>query len=124
MIVGITQIRLDALQEPSHLETLFATQAKHPLVGAEARVFPQHGESAGEHQGGTNSTLLIVQWVMAQTAIHHSERELFWNVKNGIRLSGMPTFRKVESDEHIWNLVHYVRALKGSDHPESGADTH
>jgi mono/diheme cytochrome c family protein len=54
----------------------------------------------------------------------YSDRELFWIVKNGIRLSGMPAFGKVESDEHIWNLVHYLRTLKESDHPESGGDTH
>ena len=37
----------------------------------------------------------------------YPECELFWIVKNGIRLSGMPAFGKVETDEHIWNLVHY-----------------
>jgi len=44
----------------------------------------------------------------------YSDRELFWIVKNGIRLSGMPAFGKVESDEHIWNLVNYVRTLRAS----------
>jgi mono/diheme cytochrome c family protein len=47
----------------------------------------------------------------------YSDSELFWIVKNGIRLSGMPAFGKVESDEHIWNLVHYLRTLRGSTHP-------
>jgi mono/diheme cytochrome c family protein len=42
----------------------------------------------------------------------YSDRELFWIVKNGIRLSGMPAFGKVESDDHIWNLVHYLRTLR------------
>ena len=32
VIVGFTQIRLDALQKPSHLETVFATQVKHLLI--------------------------------------------------------------------------------------------
>ena len=45
--------------------------------------------------------------------------------KNGIRLSGMPAFGRVESDEHIWNLVHYVRTLRGgaSLPPENGGAT-
>ena len=43
----------------------------------------------------------------------YSDRELFWIVKNGIRLSGMPAFAKVETDEHIWNLVEYLRTLTG-----------
>lgn len=40
-----------------------------------------------------------------------SNGELFWIVKNGIRFSGMAAFAKVETDEHIWNLVHYLRTL-------------
>ncbi len=54
----------------------------------------------------------------------YSDRELFWIVKNGIRLSGMPAFGRVESDEHIWNLAHYVRTLRGSAHPASGGTGH
>ena len=45
------------------------------------------------------------------------DRELFWIVKNGIRLSGMPAFRKVETDEHIWNLAQFVRTLRDSTNP-------
>jgi mono/diheme cytochrome c family protein len=48
----------------------------------------------------------------------YSDRELFWIVKNGIRLSGMPAFGRVESDEHIWNLVHYLRTLPVSARPK------
>jgi len=44
----------------------------------------------------------------------YSDRELFWIVKNGVRLSGMPAFGNVEPDEHIWNLVEYVRTLPAS----------
>lgn len=47
----------------------------------------------------------------AVNAQSYSDRELFWIIKNGIRLSGMPAFGKVESDEHIWDLVFFVRAL-------------
>jgi mono/diheme cytochrome c family protein len=41
----------------------------------------------------------------------YSDRELFWIVKNGIRLTGMPAFGKAETDEHLWKLVHYLRTL-------------
>jgi mono/diheme cytochrome c family protein len=41
----------------------------------------------------------------------YSDRELFWIVKNGIRMSGMPAFGKGETDEHIWKLVQYLRTL-------------
>jgi mono/diheme cytochrome c family protein len=40
-----------------------------------------------------------------------SDGELFWVIKNGVRLSGMPGFAKLESDEQIWTLAYYVRSL-------------
>jgi hypothetical protein len=53
LFVGFTQIKLDALQEPGHLETVFATQAKHLLGSLEQsrRYPPSTGESTGEHRG-------------------------------------------------------------------------
>src|SRR5260370_38578584 len=32
VIIGFTQIKLDALQEPGHVETVLMTQAKHLLI--------------------------------------------------------------------------------------------
>ncbi len=49
----------------------------------------------------------------------YSDRELFWIVKNGARLSGMPAFATVETDEHIWNLIHYLRTLPNGISPNS-----
>jgi hypothetical protein len=37
VIVGFNQIKLDALQEPGHLETFLATQVKHLLVRRSSR---------------------------------------------------------------------------------------
>jgi hypothetical protein len=37
VIVGFSQIKLDALQEPGHLETVLATRAKHILVSRSSR---------------------------------------------------------------------------------------
>jgi mono/diheme cytochrome c family protein len=41
----------------------------------------------------------------------YSDRELFWIVKNGIKLSGMPAFGAVETDQHIWQMVQYLRSV-------------
>ena len=145
VIAGFTQIRLDALQEPGYLETVLATKAKHLLVRWSSRegIPPAPADlqaSIGEgdklyatdcsmchgFDGHTSSD--TGRWMyprasdLTSPAVQgYSDRELFWIVKNGIRLSGMPAFGKVESDEHIWNLVHYVRTLP--DHRESEGDT-
>ena len=40
-----------------------------------------------------------------------SNPELFWVIKNGIRLSGMTGFGKVLSDDEIWQATYYVRSV-------------
>jgi len=41
----------------------------------------------------------------------YSNQELFWIIQNGIRFTGMPAFGDVESPDHVWDLVNYVRTL-------------
>jgi mono/diheme cytochrome c family protein len=148
VIVGFTQIKLDALQEPGHLETVFSTQAKHLLVRWNSRdgIAPapadlQASVDEGDKLYGIECAMChgpdghtptdSGRWMyprasdLTSPAVQqYSDRELFWIVKNGIRLSGMPAFGRVESDEHIWNLVHYVRTLRRSAHPENDGPAH
>jgi mono/diheme cytochrome c family protein len=148
VIAGFTQIRLDALQEPGHFETVLATQAKHLLVHWSSREGIPPGPAnlqasieAGDKLYATDCSMChgsdgrtptdTGRWMYPRTSDlasamvqEYSDRELFWIVKNGIRLSGMPAFGKVESDEHIWNLVHYIRTLQGREHPKNGGETH
>src|SRR3954447_16034346 len=37
--------------------------------------------------------------------------ELFWIVKNGIRMTGMPAFGSTHKDEEIWKVVAFVQRL-------------
>jgi len=134
-IVGFTQFPLTALPEPGRLETMLATKAKHFLVRRSSRESipePPGNLPASIEEGdklfGTECAAChgldgrkltdAGRWMYPRAANltspvvqRYTDRELFWIVKNGIRLSGMPAFGNVESDEHIWNLVHYVRTL-------------
>ncbi len=38
-------------------------------------------------------------------------RELFWIIKNGIRMTGMPAFGPTHTDDEIWALVALVQRL-------------
>jgi mono/diheme cytochrome c family protein len=40
-----------------------------------------------------------------------SDGKLFWIIKNGIRMTGMPAFGETHSDEEIWHIVTFVRHL-------------
>jgi mono/diheme cytochrome c family protein len=39
-------------------------------------------------------------------------RELFWIVKNGIKMTGMPSWRDSLSDEEVWDVVAWLRASR------------
>lgn len=42
-------------------------------------------------------------------ADHWSDGELFWIAKHGIRMTGMPAFGTIYSDEKLWQLVYFLR---------------
>ena len=148
MIAGFYQISIDALQEPGRLETILATRAKHLLIhrSSRERIPPapidlRASIEEGDRLFGTECAQChgldghtptdAGRWMYPRATDltspevqQYSDRELFWIVKNGIRLSGMPAFGKVESDEHIWNLAHYIRTLRRSAAPENNGAAH
>jgi mono/diheme cytochrome c family protein len=147
-VVGFNRIKLDALHEPGPVETFLATNVKKILIARSSRqgIPPAPTDlkasiKEGESVYGTDCSMCHGmdghsptdngRWMYPRAADltsptiqQYSDRELFWIVKNGIRLSGMPAFGRVESDEHIWDLVHYVKTLRESARPESEGAAH
>ncbi len=137
-----SQFNLSALPEPGGTETLIANRAKHFLVrrASRASVAPApadrrasieegdnlFGTECSECHGNTGRKPTDAgRWMYPRAADlgsadvqQYSDRELVWIVKNGIRLSGMPAFGRVESDEHIWDLVHFVRTFPVNPNPK------
>ncbi len=134
-LYGLSQFNLSALPEPGPTETKWATRAKLWYVSRAVRggvaPAPKSDSSGGMDanmafmnecstchgmDGRTPSN--IGRWMYPRTldltsaeVQQWSDAELFWVVKNGIRLSGMPAFGKTKSDKQIWQLVYYVRSL-------------
>ena len=50
---------------------------------------------------------------LVDTAGNWKANELFWIVKNGVRMTGMPAFEPVWKDEDIWAVVAFVQKLPG-----------
>jgi len=48
---------------------------------------------------------------LSSAATRWQPSELFWIIKYGIRMSGMPAWRDVYTDEHIWDIVAALRHL-------------
>ena len=40
-----------------------------------------------------------------------SDAELYWILKNGIKMTGMPAFGNTHTDEQLWDMVAFVRLL-------------
>ena len=137
-LLVLTQLPIGAIEEPGHFETRAANWAKHVIVrrASRSRIPPapadlQASLVEGDKLFGIDCAAChgldghrptdAGRWMYPRAADltskevqSYSDRELFWIVKNGIRLSGMPAFGKVESDEHIWDLVLDLRTLPGA----------
>ena len=50
-----------------------------------------------------------------------SAGELFWVMKNGIRMTGMPAWGRTHSDAELWDLVAFVKALPSMSAAQYGA---
>lgn len=134
---GFSRASLSALSEPGRFETYVAAKAKHWLVARAARESspPQSandavsvaigrmqfgGRCASCHGFDGRTPTDVGRWMYPRTPVlgspevqQWSDAELFWIIKHGIRLTGMPGFGNIHSDEEIWHLVHYVRSLGG-----------
>jgi mono/diheme cytochrome c family protein len=132
---AVARFTVSALPEPGRTETLVATEAKRLLIhnGSRRGIPPappnrqsaiQEGiklyrkECASCHGARGYDLTDAGRWMYPRAADlvsrdsqSYSDQEVFWIIKNGVRLSGMPAFGKVESDDHIWDLVFYFRTL-------------
>lgn len=48
---------------------------------------------------------------LAETSERWSSAELFWIIKNGVKMTAMPAFGPTHQDEQIWNIVAFIRRL-------------
>jgi mono/diheme cytochrome c family protein len=48
---------------------------------------------------------------LAEVSKEWTNAQLFWIIKNGIKMTGMPAFGPTHKDEMIWNIVGFVRRL-------------
>ena len=126
---------LSALPDPGRFETSVADGAKNFLVHREAQtsslkeppitqsdldnaqnVFGSECATCHGNDGRTPTDMGQGLYPRApdlgsEEAQHWSDAEMFWIIRNGIRLTGMPAFGKQLSDEEAWSLVHYLRTL-------------
>jgi mono/diheme cytochrome c family protein len=69
-----------------------------------------HG-APGKERGETGKGLNPSPPDLVQHASHWSNAEVFWIIKNGIKMTGMPAFGPTHSDDRLWTLVAFVKKL-------------
>lgn len=135
IVISLMRFSLTAIPEPGNVETRAADMAKRVVIyRASRQAIPPRPldlkasvDNGSTHFGlecsichGTDghTRAPLGQWMYPRPADltskqvqSYSDRELFWIIQNGIRFTGMPAFGKVESPDHIWDLVNYVRTL-------------
>ena len=67
------------------------------------------GIEAGEAREGLNPQPPLLAKV--KDLVTDPPGELFWVIKNGIKMTGMPAWGPTHSDEKIWAMVAFVRKL-------------
>ncbi|MDE3137209.1 MAG: c-type cytochrome [Acidobacteriota bacterium] len=131
-----THADISALPEPGKFETALATRLRNWLIDRESRgplppapALDASAISAGSTtfgmacanchgQDGRKPTPIgrsmypRVMDLASPPVQSLSDRELFWVIKHGIRLSGMPGFGRINTDQEIWQLTYYVRSLR------------
>jgi len=55
---------------------------------------------------------------LMESAPEWTSAELFWTIKNGIKMTGMPAFDVTHTDEKIWVMVSFVRILPDLNHQD------
>jgi mono/diheme cytochrome c family protein len=93
----------------------------------------------GKERGFISKGLRPQPPLLAKAAKEWTDAQLFWIVKNGVKMTGMPAFGLTHSDDTIWNIVGFVRRLpqmtpdeframeskyKGAEHDEGGNGRH
>jgi mono/diheme cytochrome c family protein len=137
LAIALMRFNVTTLREPGRVETAIANWNLHFLVRrASGQGIPQRpadtkasvasgstlysSECSLCHGSDGRTPTPMGRWMYPRAADltseqvqSYSDQELFWIIQNGIRFTGMPGFGKVETGDNIWNLVNYVRTLRG-----------
>ena len=137
IVTALMRFNLTARREPGPAETRLANLSKRYLIYRASRhgipLRPQDTKASIERgsshygldcgvchadDGRSQRPLRLEMYPRASDLTSkqvqsYSDQELFWIIQNGIRFTGMPAFGNVETPDHVWDLVNYVRTLPG-----------
>jgi mono/diheme cytochrome c family protein len=133
-VSAAVQFGCTAAQKPSKMETTLANMAKDVVIPIQAeglqnplaktdvvlqqgqQLYNQYCAFCHDTDGHAQTKLAQAMYppAMDLTSPHvqgWGDAELFWIIQNGVRMTGMPSWKGILSDEDSWKLVVYIRAL-------------
>jgi mono/diheme cytochrome c family protein len=97
--------------------------ADHKRVVAGTSHFAEHCVSCHSAPGVVSGELAKGMYpqppVLTDSAEDWSQAELFWILRNGIKMSGMPSWPGL-SDDDLWNIVAFLQKLPGMSEQDYG----
>ena len=98
-----------------HADDIVAPELTRAMVDAGAPEYKSmcehcHG-GVGASAAGWTEGMVPQPPALAHAAQEWSASEVFWLVKHGARMTGMPAFGPTHDDRTIWNIAAFVKAL-------------
>ena len=89
---------------------LGAEQLRHGVEHFADTCVQCHG-APGVERGELGKGITPTPPDLSKAVAKWSDQELYWIVKHGIKLAGMPAFGPMHSDEELWALVAFLKRL-------------
>ncbi|MEN8260233.1 MAG: cytochrome c [Pseudomonadota bacterium] len=80
------------------------------FVRFRSKCVPCHG-APGVPPGDAGKGMLPLPTNLVETARGLTSAEIFWVIKNGIKMTGMPAWQFRFKDDEIWTIVAFVKEL-------------
>lgn len=97
-------ITAPSLDDPARAERGFRDYHRHCVAC--------HG-APGVAPAGAGKGMMPVPNNLVDSARHLTSAEIYWVVRNGIKMTGMPAWQYRLTDAQLWDLVAFVRRLPG-----------
>ena len=102
--------RAQRIQVPPNLETPDAVQSGARFFSHNCAVC--HG-APGQQRTAISQGMLPQPPDLLGANRTNDLAEVFWIIKSGVRMTGMPSFGKTQSDEQIWSLAAFLHKARG-----------
>jgi mono/diheme cytochrome c family protein len=89
-------------------------QVKRGFCQYETHCVACHGASAVARERWVSGLEPAPPYLLDATQ-HWEPRELFWIARNGIKMTGMPSWRNAMSERELWDVVAFIEATPRMD---------